>query len=80
MKTYSLSYCENLISKYVNDLKGEVHTVEEGVLGYGTILLHSAEGKKAVVITEVYVNAWQSTHKIRKYNKIPKKYQDSLEA
>jgi len=75
MKTYSLAYCKNLIDTYINEYKGEVSEVREGVLGYGTQLLHSAEGKKTVVINEVYVNHWKSTHTIRKYQKVPKKYE-----
>lgn len=46
MNTYRLSDCEDLISKYVNEYKGECQVIEEGVLGLGTILLHSAIGKK----------------------------------
>jgi len=75
MKSYTLSACEDLISRYVNDYKGEVSELEEGCLGLGVILLHSGINAKTIVIREVYVNAWVSTHTIRKYNKIPKKYQ-----
>ena len=74
MKHYTLKSCEDLISKYINELGGECLIIEDGCLGLGTMLLHSAEGKKAILINEVFVNAWNSTHTIRMYNKLPKKY------
>ena len=39
------------------------------------ILLYGAPGKKSIILKEEYVSAWASTHKIRKYNKLPKKYE-----
>lgn len=74
MKNYSLKCCEDLISKYVNQYNGECLEIEQGSLGLGTILLHSAEGKKSILIQEFFINAWQSGHKIKMYNKLPKKY------
>jgi hypothetical protein len=73
-KTYDLRSCEELIDKYVNTYKGECEVIEEGCLGLGKILLHGAEGKKSIIITEIFVNSWTSTHTIRMYNKLPKKY------
>lgn len=73
-KTYDLRSCEELIEKYVNTYGGECKIIEEGCLGLGKILLHSAEGKKSIIITEIFVNSWTSTHTIRMYNKLPKKY------
>ena len=78
MNNYSLDSCEKLIGKYVNEFKGEMVILEEGCLGLGTILLHGAKGKKTVIIKEVYVNNWSSTHTIRKYNSMPKKYLELL--
>lgn len=78
MKTYTLKSCEELIDRYVNQYNGELTVIDEGCLGLGLILLHNAQGKKTIVIREVYVNAWVSTHTIRKYNKIPKKYNQLL--
>lgn len=74
MTNYSLKSCEDLIERYVNTYKGEVTTIEEGVLGLGVTLLHGAEGKKSVLIKEFYINEWTSGHSITKYNKLPKKY------
>jgi hypothetical protein len=75
MKTYNLASCETLISKYVNDYKGTASVLNEGTLGLGTILLHSAAGMKTIVIKEFFINSWSSGHSVRKYNKVPKKYQ-----
>lgn len=75
MRTFSLKYCEDIIERYLNDYEGEVLTIDEGGVGLGTLLLHSGVGAKTILITEVYVNAWSSTHKVRMYNSIPKKYE-----
>lgn len=69
---YSLSACEELISRYV-DKGGDVITLHEGGVGMGTILC-MAEGCKTSLIEEVYLNEWSSTHRIRMFSKTPKKY------
>jgi len=74
----SLSSCENLIDRYVNEFNGQVAVIEEGCLGLGKLLLHSAIGKKTIIITEYFLNEWSSGHKVRMYNKIPKKYEKYL--
>lgn len=78
MNTYSLKYCETLIQKYIYGYNGEATIIDEGILGLGTVLLHNAEGKKTIVIQEVYLNPWSSTHTISKYNKMPEKYEQIL--
>lgn len=78
MNMHDLKTCEKLIDRYVNEFNGECTTLREGVLGLGTILLHGASGKKTVLIKEVFLNSWSSGHTIRKYNKIPKKYEQLL--
>jgi hypothetical protein len=72
---YSLLYCEDLIERYINQYGGKILQIEEGCLGLGKLLLHSAPRKKTVVITEFFINSWSSGHKVRKYNIIPKCYQ-----
>ncbi len=72
MKLYTIDACEKLIAHYT-DLGGEVRTIQEGTLGLGTVVC-TAEGKKAAIITERYVNEWSSGHAIRLFNKLPKKY------
>jgi len=75
---YSLESCEKLIDRYINEYKGQCLILEEGCLGLGKILLHSAEGKKTIVITEIFVSAWSSAHTIRRYNVIPPKYKEMI--
>jgi hypothetical protein len=77
MKTYRLSTIDKMIQDYVA-AGGEATTLREGVLGYGQILLHNNPGYKVVVITEVALNEWSSGHKVRMYNKMPKKYDKLL--
>ena len=79
MKNYSLSACENLIEKYVNEFGGQVTTLREGTLGLGLTILHDAPKMKSYVITEYFINSWTSGHKVRGYNKLPKKYESALE-
>lgn len=79
MKNYSLSYCEELISKYVNKYEGYSTEIREGVLGLGTVILHGAKGKKSIIINEYYINEWVSGHSIRKYNRLPKKYKIAID-
>jgi hypothetical protein len=79
MKNYSLKSCELLIDKFVNEFSGEATILSEGILGLGTVLLHSAKGKKTVVIKEYYITSWTSGHSVIKYNKIPKKYQNIID-
>jgi len=74
MRTISLKDAEALIDKYINEYKGELTELEEGCLGLGKLILHNAEGKKTIIIQEFYINSQSSGHKIRKYNKMPKKY------
>jgi hypothetical protein len=75
MTNYSLKSCETLIDNYINKHGGECLILDEGVLGLGIILLHSAVGKKSIIIKEYYINPWCSGHRVRMYNKLPKKYE-----
>jgi hypothetical protein len=70
--TYALSACTEIISRYVK-LDGDVTTLEEGVLGLGTVIC-TGIGLKTTIIQEIPLNEWSSTHTIRMYNRIPKKY------
>ena len=73
-KTYSTSQISRLIEQYQACKGFELKTIEEGILGYGKIVLF-ADGKKTSVITEVAINSQYSEHKVRMYNSCPKKYQ-----
>ena len=69
---YSCAAVETLIRHYI-DHNGDVLTIDDGCLGYGLTILTGYKLKTAV-IKEVYINQWQSAHKIRLYNKLPAKY------
>ena len=64
----------NLISKYTK-VGGEVVTIEEGVLGLGTLLLcHHDKHFKTFIIKEIFLNEWSSGNTVRGYKKCPQKY------
>ena len=72
---------ENLITRYA-DQGGEIFTLDEGCLGYGTIILHDFNDNKLLSfkIQEYYLNEWSSGHKITTYRKgLPKKYLKMIE-
>lgn len=71
-KLYSTTAIDQLIQRYL-DHNGEIITLEEGTLGYGLMLL-IAPGYKTTVVKEVALNCWNSAHKVRMYNRCPKKY------
>jgi len=71
---YSLQQCESLITNAA--MNGcNVEIIEEGVLGLGLIAINGGEDYHSYVIREVYISSWSSGHTIRKYKKLPKKYQ-----
>lgn len=78
MRSFRLKDCEMLIDKYINEYGGECTILNEGCLGLGTVLLHSAKNKKTILIKEVFLNEWSSGHTIRMYNKMPKKYKHKI--
>ena len=69
---YTTSQVSELIDHYLAK-GGDITEIESGVLGYGTLIL-SGKGLKYAIVTEVYLNEWSSGHKIRLWNKLPKKY------
>lgn len=79
MKTgYDCTAVRKFIDHYRNecwkvDKEPDIITLQEGTLGYGTMVL-KCDGFKTVIIKEFYVNHWSSLHTIRCYNKTPKKY------
>lgn len=69
------------ISRLINlygENGGNIWEIEEGCLGYGLTIL-TGDKLKTAVIQEYYINEWSSGHKVRFYNKIPKKYQDMID-
>lgn len=77
MQLYGCEAVQNLIDRYF-DRGGEMYEIQEGVLGYGELILYG-EGLKTTIVKEVYLNEWSSGHTIRMYNKMPKKYEMVLE-
>ena len=75
MKLYDLTTCEKLINNYIEQFNGEYYQIYEGSLGLGKIVLYNGNGRKSIIIEEVYLNEWSSAHKIRMYNDLPKKYE-----
>ena len=79
MALYSYQDVDRLISDYT-EKGGEALQLNEGTLGSGDWLLYDYRDKlKFIIINEVYLNEWSSAHKVRCYNKIPKKFQKILE-
>jgi hypothetical protein len=74
---YNFQQIDKLIQRYSELENSITFQICEGVLGSGNWIL-TAPGKKTAIINEVYVNAWQSTHTVKMYNKTPKKYQSIL--
>jgi hypothetical protein len=75
---YNYQQIDKLINRYSEIENSEVIQLCEGVLGSGNWIL-TAPGKKTAVITEIYVNAWQSTHIVKTFNRTPKKYLKIIE-
>lgn len=71
---YSCSVVSHLISTLVNDYGYEAVTLQEGVLGYGYMVLVSpSENMYNYIIQEVPLNCWNSAHKVRKAATLSKK-------
>lgn len=78
---YTCTAVAQLIANYQEKISNPaIITIQEGTLGYGTMLLYDPTGKyKTAVINEVAINCWNSGHKVRMYNKCPAKYKHYLE-
>lgn len=75
---YDCTSVQELINKYL-EREGVVYTIDEGVLGHGTLVL-SAPKCKYCIVQEVYLNEWSSGHKIRFYNNLPKKWEQAIDS
>lgn len=76
MKNLSTNAIEKLVDKYINK-GGNVVELVGGVLGFGTTICFG-DNLKCCIIQEVFESSWSSTHTIRFYNEMPKKYQSLL--
>lgn len=65
---YTLKQIDQLINHYL-DKGGEVFQIEDGVLGYGHLVIW-APGLKFATVKEVTLNEWSCAHKIRLSHKI----------
>lgn len=80
MKYYNLKTIDNLIQRYI-EKGGKVVEIEEGTLGYGTLVLYNNGDKtlKEFIVKEKFLNEWSSGHTVRAYkNGLPKKYLDRI--
>ena len=75
---YDCTSVQELINKYLSR-QGIIYTIDEGVLGHGTLVL-SAPQCKYCIVQEVYLNEWSSGHKIRFYNNLPKKWEQAIDS
>ena len=76
---YQCFAIDDLISRYI-EKDGEILEIEPESLGYGKLLLYpNGANLKTIIVTEIALNCWSSTHKVRMYNKMPKKYEKILE-
>ena len=74
-KKYSWRDVDNLVKRYTDE-GGQVIQLSEGVLQSGNWVLYDPKGRLyAFIIKEIYVNCWTSAQTIRRYNKLPKKYE-----
>ena len=79
MKLYSPKSVDNFIGNYVEQ-GGEVAVIDEGCLAHGlTILYDAAYRLYNYIITEVPLNCWSSADKVRRYKKLPNKYQEMVD-
>lgn len=77
---YTSTSVDKLIADYM-EAGGQMLQMQEGTLGCGDVLLYDEAGKLyTFVIREVYINEWSSGHTVRKYRKIPAKYQALVDA
>ena len=70
---YTYQQIDKLINKCSQFENSEILQTREGILGSGDWIC-TAPNKKTAIIKEVFVNSWISTHTVKFYNKIPKKY------
>ena len=70
---YNYQQIDKLINRYLEIEDNEILQTSEGILGSGNWIL-TAPNKKTIIVTEIYVNSWNSTYTIKTYNNTPKKY------
>ncbi len=71
-KLFTHSQLQTLIDKGYT-----YHLIKEGVL-IDNLAIYTKKGYKSIVAKSVYLNEWSSAYAIRKYNKLPLKYQKMI--
>lgn len=54
-------------------------TLEEGVCGYGKIVLWAPEGYKNMIIREVALNSWSSAHTVERFTAVYPELQHEID-
>lgn len=78
MKLYSSEAVEKLAEKYLARGGTVTKLADSVLLEYG-LAIFQAEGAKATVVKDKYLNAWSSAYTVKMYNVLPKKYALMLE-
>jgi hypothetical protein len=78
MKLYSSEAVEKLAEKYIAR-GGTITKLRDSVLLEYGLAIFQAEGAKATVVRDKFLNEWSSAYVVRMYNKLPKKYEQMLE-
>lgn len=77
MTLYDMTAVDTLAKKYI-ERGGNVHVIQDGsLLDYG-LAIFTADGCKATVVRERYLNEWSSAYTLRMYNKLPEKYKKMI--
>jgi len=76
MKLYHFQTVDKLIMDYI-EKGGLANQTNEGVLGSGDWVLSGLT--VSFIVKEIFINPWESAHKIIKYKVLPKKYQKLIE-
>lgn len=75
----SITACETMINQAAA-LGLNVCELEPGTLGLGLVVIDSrGTCYRSYVIREAYVNPWVSTHIVRSYRELPKKYANMID-
>jgi hypothetical protein len=79
MKTYTRQAVLKTIDKYINELDGELHIIDENsVLLDFRLAVLTAPKYRSIVIQNQYLNEWSSAYTVRQYKKLPNKYKDAI--
>ena len=75
---FSCSEIADLIDK-CEKIGYSAETLEEGVCGYGKIVLWAPEGYKNMIIREVALNSWSSAHTVERFTAVYPELQQEID-